>query len=163
MVEKKNVVIWQNSYSVGIRLIDEQHQHLIRLTNKLFASCLEGQEQSQNVFLNTIHEAVDYVGYHFGMEEKVMERINYPDYKKHKQEHVNFVRAVFSKVEEYKSGKIYAPISFVYFLRDWILHHVAVCDKKMGEYLLMMQRSGELRKVTLMVKKDEINNRMIIQ
>ena len=163
MDDKKDIVIWQNSYSVGIKLIDEQHMHLIKLTNKLFASCLEDQEKSKDVFLATIHESVDYVGYHFGIEEKVMERVNYPNYKKHKEEHGNFVRMVFSKVEEFNSGKIFTPISFVYFLRDWILHHIAVSDKKMGEYLMMMQKSGELRKITLKVKKDEATTRVFIQ
>ncbi|MDR2503472.1 MAG: bacteriohemerythrin [Deltaproteobacteria bacterium] len=158
---EKFIVTWQSSYSVGIKLIDEQHMELIKLTNKLFASCMEGK--SKNIFLDTIHEAVDYVGYHFGTEEKVMERINYPDYASHKKEHADFVREVFSKVEEFKAGKILAPLSFVYYLKDWVLHHIAVCDKKMGAYLIAMKRSGALQQVTLEVKKDDDNNRMHIR
>jgi hemerythrin-like metal-binding protein len=156
------VVKWQNSYSVGIKLIDEQHMELIRLTNKLFTSCLAGQERSISIFLNTIHEAVDYTSYHFGTEEKIMERIIYPDYINHKKEHTEFVREVFTKVDEFKSGKIFTPLQFVYFLRDWVLHHIAVNDKKLGEYLLMMKRSGELQKMTLMVKKENATNRIKI-
>jgi hemerythrin len=92
-----------------------------------------------------------------------MERVNYPDYKAHKQQHIDFVREVFTKVEEFKAGKILAPLSFVYFLRDWVLHHIAVCDKKMGNYLLMLRKSGDLQRITLQVKKNEASNRMEIR
>ena len=162
MPEKK-VVQWQNSYSVGIRLIDEQHMELIKLTNRLFNNCLSGRERSRATFLSTIHDAVDYVGYHFSTEEKVMERVDYPSLLEHKKEHSIFVREVFNKVEEFKAGKVLAPLTFVYFLRDWVLHHIAVNDKKMGDYLISLQRSGELQKFTLQIKKDETSDRMQIR
>ena len=160
---EKSVVQWQNSYSVGIRLVDEQHMELIKLTNKLFASCMAGREKSKKAFLDTIPAAVEYVGYHFSTEEKIMERINYPEYAVHKKEHVEFVRQVFAKVEEFKGGKNIAPLTLVYFLRDWVLHHIAVNDKKMGEYLVYLQKSGELQKMTVKVKKDEATNRLEIR
>ena len=151
---KKNLVTWQDNYSVRINLVDEQHKHLILLTNRLFFSCLSDREKANQAFRNTVREAVAYVGYHFSTEEKLMERVNYPDYRKHKQEHVDFVREVYRQLEEYNSGKATAPLSFVYFLRDWILYHVAVSDKKMGDHFVMMHRAGELSKFTLKVKKD---------
>ena len=159
----KVVVQWNNSYSIGIKLVDEQHMVLINMTNKLFASCMAGREQSKSAFLNIIREAIDYVGYHFSTEEKLMERVNYPDMATHKKEHADFVREVLNKVEDFNSGKTAAPIAFVYFLRDWVLHHIAVCDKKMGEYIMELSRSGELEKITVKVKKDETTNRVQFQ
>ena len=162
-MNEKTVVQWQNSYSVGVRLIDEQHMELINLTNKLFVSCMAGQERSRDIFLQTIHDAVDYVGYHFGTEEKVMERIKYPEFVSHRKEHTDFVREVFTKVEDFKAGKLFTPLAFVYYLRDWVLHHIAVCDRKLGDYLVALQKSGALHKMTLSVKKDEITNRLLIR
>jgi len=163
MAGNKNVVIWQNSYSIRISLVDEQHKHLINLTNKLFEGCMAGKEKTQSTFIDTVREAVDYVGYHFSTEEKIMKRVCYPGYDRHKREHVEFIREVFGKVKDYHSGKLFAPLSFVYFLRDWILHHVAVSDKKMGDYLLWLQKTGELHKMTVKVKKDKATNRAIIK
>ena len=160
---EKSVVQWQSTYSVGMKLIDEQHMELIKLTNKLFNNCLAGHQKSRATFLQTIREAVDYVGYHFGTEEKVMERVNYPDYSIHKGQHADFVREVLTKVDEFNSGKPRAPLTFVYFLRDWVLHHIAVSDKKMGDYVLALSRSGELQKMTLKVKKDETSDRVHIR
>jgi hemerythrin-like metal-binding protein len=162
-MDNKMVVQWQNSYSVGVRPIDEQHMELIRLTNKLFNSCMAGQKKGSSAFLEVIHEAVDYTSYHFGTEEKIMERINYPDYARHKKEHADFVREVFIKVDEFKSGKQLTPLLFVYFLRDWVLHHIAVSDKRLGDYLLLLKRNGYLQRVSLRVRRDMATNRLLIK
>ena len=155
----RNVVQWQNSYSIGIKLVDEQHMELIKLTNRLFSNCMAGHERSRSSFLSIVHEAVDYTSYHFGTEEKIMERVNYPAYGSHKQEHATFVREVYSKIDDFNAGKLMAPLAFVYFLRDWVLHHIAVCDKKLGEYLIGLRRSGGLHSLTLNVRKDAVTNR----
>jgi len=160
---EKILVQWDNAYSVGMKLIDEQHMELIKLANKLFENCIGDQDRIRAAFLQTIREAVDYVGYHFSTEEKVMQRVNYPNYAEHKQQHGDFVREVLIKVEEFNSGKPRAPLSFVYFLRDWVFNHIAVSDKKMGDYVLSLSRSGELRKMTMKVKKDGNSDRVQIQ
>jgi len=162
-MREKAVVQWQNSYSVNIRLIDEQHMELIKLTNKLFASCMLDRQRSISTFLDIIHSAVDYTGYHFSTEEKIMERINFPEFSLHKKEHKTFVQEVFNKVEDFKSGKIHVPLSFVYFLRDWVLRHIAVCDKKLGSYILYLKQTGELQKMTLLVRRDETSNRVYMR
>ena len=154
--DEKTIVQWQGAYSVGIKLIDEQHMELIKLTNKLFVSCLMDQERSKKTFMNTIHEVVDYVGYHFGTEEKIMERVHYPGMAQHKSEHVEFVefvRVVLSKVEDYTAGKVRTPLAFVYFLRDWVLNHIAYSDKKMVGYLVALKRSGALQSFAPKEKK----------
>ena len=160
--DRKALVVWQPAYSVGIGLIDEQHKTLIGLANKLFDSCLDGKDSAHSAFAQTIHELVDYVKYHFGTEEKVMERINYPGFKGHKEEHIEFIRQVLGKVEVFKSGKLFVPLTFAYFLRDWVVNHIAVCDRKLGTHLLMLQRSGELHTMTLKIKKNEAVGRVLI-
>ena len=155
MIEE-TIVKWQNSYSVGIGLIDKQHMKLIELTNKLFSSCMAGKERtkSDSIFLEVIQEIVSYVSYHFSTEEKVMERVNYPEYKAHRYEHTSFAREVLSKIEEFNAGKINTPLSFVYYLRDWVLHHIAVNDKKLGDYLLEIKKKGDLQQIVLRVKRE---------
>jgi hemerythrin len=150
---ENNIVSWHNSYSIGIPLIDEQHKELINLTNKLFNSCIQGNESSKIIFMRTIRGAVDYVGYHFSTEEKVMERINYPGLAPHKKEHADFVKEVLHEVENFKSGKKFTPISFVHYLKDWVLTHIAVTDKLLGDYLLKIKRTGDLNKIKLKVKE----------
>jgi hemerythrin len=159
----KTAVQWQSSYSVGVIPLDEQHVELIRLTNNLFSSCMAGQNKTNKAFLDAVHEAVGYIHYHFGIEEKMMESINYPHYANHKKEHTDFVRKVFNKVEEFKTGKMQAPIEFAYFLRDWILHHIAVCDKRLGDYLLSLKHTGDLQRIVMRVNRDTAGKRVLVK
>ena len=157
-----SIVKWQNSYSVGVKLIDDQHMKLIELTNKLFNSCVSGceREESGGIFLKVFHEIIDYVIYHFNTEERVMERIGYLGYKLHKQEHSAFAGKVLNKAEEFNLGKVKNPLSFVYYLRDWVLQHIAVTDKKLGVYILDMKRRGDLQQIVLRAKRDYETNRV---
>jgi hemerythrin len=162
MDPKKQIVEWHDSYSVGIRLVDDQHKELINLTNRLHAASVMGWENSKAAFMSAIRAAVDYVGYHFSTEEKIMERINYPEYKVHKKEHTDFVKEVLSQVQDFQAGRKTSANDFVLFLRDWILAHVGVCDKKLGIYLIKLKKEGALSKMTMQVKKDS-DQRVIIK
>jgi hemerythrin len=136
------IVSWQDDYSIGVPLVDDQHKELVNLTNRLYAACGKGRIFSQAVFLRTVREAVDYVGYHFSTEEKMMTRVNYPDYPAHKQQHEEFVRTVAKEVDKFTGGGEFSPQDFVLFLKDWVLNHIACTDTKLGRYLLDLEKQG---------------------
>jgi hemerythrin len=162
---KNEIVRWHSSYSIGIPLIDAQHQELINLTNSLYQSCFMGREASRTVFLKTIRGAVGYIGYHFSTEEKIMVRVSYPyaEYTAHKQQHKDFVREVLREVDDFTTGKKFTPNAFVYFLKDWVLTHIAVTDKKLGIFLTEMKKQGGMKGMTIQIKQQANTNRMIIR
>ncbi|MDR1025461.1 MAG: bacteriohemerythrin [Treponema sp.] len=151
---KKQIVEWHDSYSVGIRLVDEQHKELINLTNRLHEASVQGWDKSKVAFMSAIRGMVDYVGYHFSTEEKIMERVNYPDYKVHKKEHSDFVKEVLRQVQDFQADQKVSANDLVLFLKDWVLAHIAVCDKKMGMYLIKLKREGALHNITMKVKQE---------
>jgi hemerythrin len=153
----KEIVEWHDTYSVGIHLIDEQHKELINITNTLYQASLKSWENSKVAFMRAIRGAVDYVGYHFGTEEKIMQAVSYPEYNAHKKEHADFVKEVLKEVAEFQSGRKFSANSFVYYLKDWVLAHIAVSDKKLGSYLIALKKQGSLQGLTLKVKKDSAN------
>jgi hemerythrin len=154
MNPKKHIVEWHDSYSIGIRLVDDQHKELINLTNRLHEASVLGWDKSKVAFMSAIRGTVDYVGYHFSTEEKIMERVNYPDYKVHKKEHSDFVKEVLRQVQDFQAGQKVSANDFVLFLKDWVLAHIAVCDKKMGMYLIKLKREGALHHITMKVKQE---------
>jgi hemerythrin len=137
-------VTWEDRYGLGIPVIDEQHRELLRLTNALYDSCREGKEVAQADFKDVIHSTVDYVKFHFTAEEKIMEKVNYPESAEHKKEHESFVKKVIEEVKNFESGKSFVPNTFVRFLREWILTHIAVSDKKYAEYIQHLKKQGNL-------------------
>jgi hemerythrin len=129
------LVEWDDKYSVGIQLIDDQHKELVTLTNTLYRGCRTGVETAKTYFMGAIHGAVEYVKYHFAVEEKLMEGFDYPILDAHKREHREFIRKIFQDVKSFQEGKKFVPNTFVRYLKDWILSHIAVMDKKYMEYI----------------------------
>jgi len=138
-------VQWEERYSVGVGIIDKQHKHLFELTNMLYERCRRGESIAREHFVETLHATVEYVGIHFSTEERLMDKIHYPDRVKHKGQHVDFVKKVMESQKDFEEGKIGVAIEFVYFLRDWILSHIAIYDKNFAEYLnrLIKERTSQ--------------------
>ena len=83
---------WDDRYSVGIQLIDDQHKELIKLTNRLYIDCLTGGEGTQDYFKFALRRTMDYIEYHFSSEEQLLEKMRYPDRQNHKKQHEDFFR-----------------------------------------------------------------------
>lgn len=126
------MVAWSDAFSVGSNLIDSQHKGLVVMTNELFKGC--ERHDGTVSFMKAIQSAVSYAKTHFATEERFMQKTNYPEYTVHKKEHEDFVQVVLKQVKKFEEGTC-APIDFALFLRDWLLNHIAVSDKKYSPFL----------------------------
>jgi hemerythrin len=148
MINKNNnldLVVWDDKYATGIKLIDSQHKELFSLTNELFHACLHGDEAYKGgVFKETMSRVVEYVRFHFGAEQELLQRINYPDYQEHKKQHDTLVLKILASVKDYNEGKNFVPNHFVRTLRDWILSHIALSDKLYAAYIAAQRKKGLL-------------------
>ncbi|MDR1324807.1 MAG: bacteriohemerythrin [Treponema sp.] len=138
----EDFVTWEDRYALGIPFIDAQHKELLRLTNVLFVACQDGS--ANDIFRETIKGTVKYVSEHFSAEEAMMNRIKYPKLAEHKKEHEAFVQKVLEDVRQFESGHSFVPNTFVRFLKDWILTHIAVSDKKYADYIMHIKKAGNL-------------------
>jgi hemerythrin len=129
-----NFVAWDDAYSVGFELIDNQHKQLVQMVNTLFANCNMGDEAAEIAYLRTINKAIEYAKTHFADEEKYMRLAGYPKLDKHIKEHEAFVAEIAKSIKLFETGKT-APIKMVKFLQKWLLKHIAVSDKKAVPYL----------------------------
>ena len=119
---------------MGVKLIDDQHKGLLSFVNDLFNHD-PGDEAAEKVYFQKVaRQAIEYVRVHFATEEKFMEVTKFPGYAEHKKEHDEFVLTVAKSIKDYNAGKRMLLKKFASFLRDWILSHVAITDKKYSEY-----------------------------
>jgi hemerythrin len=128
-----DIITWNAAYSVGIEFIDNQHKELVRMTNALFTGCRRGGTLEDVAFLKTLRNAVEYAQTHFATEEKYMRQTNYPDLPAHKAEHEAFVAEVRKQIKTFDNGTA-EPLKLARFLKDWLLNHIAVSDKKYTPY-----------------------------
>jgi hemerythrin-like metal-binding protein len=149
-----DLVEWSNDYSVSVTLIDNQHKKLVNLTNSLYTICREkNSDERHAAFLQCVQDAVDYTGYHFGTEETVMKKLDYPFYEKHHKEHQDFVAKVLALTGELKKATYVNPVGFVHFLKFWILNHIAKTDKDMGNYIAQLRQYDVLKDIMIKIKK----------
>jgi hemerythrin len=144
VMDANDAVTWEDSYSVGIELIDNQHKELINMTNQLFLGCSREGKIAEIYFLRTIQGAVKYVKVHFTTEEIIMERIKYPEFAIHKKEHEDFVTEVLHQVKEFEKAHDFSPLGFARYLQEWVLNHIAKSDKKYGAFIDALRNKGEL-------------------
>ncbi len=137
----KDLVVWDSRFELGINKIDEQHKHLVEICNELFRGCLLGKDESETYFRKALKEAVNYVLLHFSDEEKILIYYKYPEFTKHKTEHEKFIKQILHEANEFEKGSSFVPNQFARFLRDWILQHIAIEDKKYAAYILEVQKA----------------------
>jgi hemerythrin len=132
--KNKDYIIWSDTYSVGIQLIDDQHKGLIDITNNLFNHVTGNEEEERAFFDGVVQQALDYVKNHFVTEEKCMLATKFPGYSEHKRTHDEFTLTVIKSVNESRNGKSPPLEKFAEFLKEWILSHIAVMDKQYSHY-----------------------------
>ena len=146
------LVLWEDRFSIGIPLVDNQHKHLIELANELHFACRLDEASARKQFGITVREAVAYVKYHFSTEEQIMEKTAFPGLSDHKKQHLEFIREVVKYVKAFESGKRFVPNLFLRFLLEWIMSHIAVYDSKLGGFIVELQKTGKLGKITMKAK-----------
>jgi hemerythrin len=142
--DNKDMVVWDEKFATGIELIDSQHKELFSLTNELFRACMGDNETLKDVFTETMGRMVDYVRFHFGAEQGMLQRIKYPDYPEHKRQHDKLIRDILDAGQEYNKGEKFVPNQFVRTMRDWILSHIALTDKQYVLYIAAQKKQGLL-------------------
>ncbi|MDR0623774.1 MAG: bacteriohemerythrin [Treponema sp.] len=134
-MKNDSITEWDERYSVGIQSIDGQHQELIRLINNFYLACKEDDEGAKTSFKLMVHGLVNYIKYHFAAEEQLLSRIKYPDIAAHSRQHTEFIRDLLERVGNFERGKVFSLKNFARYIRDWMLIHITLIDKKYATYI----------------------------
>lgn len=128
------VVEWNDSYSVGIPTFDVQHKKLFDLLDVMFEAMQKGQGvQAMGLVLG---ELKCYTVMHFGAEERLMEKYNFPGRTAHVFEHKSFIQKVEEITEKYKAGGIVFTSEITSFIKDWLVSHIQKMDKQYSDFFI---------------------------
>ncbi|MFZ3210649.1 MAG: bacteriohemerythrin [Terriglobales bacterium] len=131
------LVTWDQSYSVSVKRLDEQHQKLFALINSLHEAMRQGK--GQVVVQDTVRELAAYTATHFRAEEQLLRNANYPGLIAHQAEHQRYVAKVNQFAEDVKAGKLASSIAVLSFLKDWLAEHIKRTD---GSYAAHLNAHG---------------------
>lgn len=121
---------WNDSFSVNVAEIDEQHKKLIGMVNTFYDSIVDDKKTAFGDLLNSLNE---YAAYHFATEEKYMDKFDYPDRSAHRREHELFAEKALDVKKRFEEGSLVISHEISGFLRDWIADHVLGTDKKYSQ------------------------------
>jgi len=131
--ERVCLVQWDDRFSVGNLHIDEQHTVLIDTINQLASA---ESLHNHHCVLMIIDELASYATFHFGYEECLMERADYPQLEEHRIIHDAFVRWVTDLRDEYLNfGRRPLGTSVLNYLRDWLSHHILGEDQRYRSFI----------------------------
>ncbi len=130
-----SAIEWDDSLSVGVDLIDEQHKMLIEKLKDLSDDFKKGHEQDR--ILKTLGFMIDYTDFHFTAEEKVMADHEYPGLDIQKQQHAEFKTTLDNILldlrEDGPTNALAESINV--FLLNWLIDHIKGMDLKLGKFL----------------------------
>lgn len=119
-------LVWKQEYSVGVPLLDQQHQGLIELINLL------SEEKVKAGLMGQVFEELEaYTKDHFSAEEKMLKASDYRALKAHKKEHREFEQWLSAVRQTYSVGVASPTIlaeTVNAFLRDWLINHILSSD-----------------------------------
>jgi hemerythrin-like metal-binding protein len=128
------LLTWDDSLSVKISSIDEEHQKLFNLINDFYAG-LSNNSNAQSLKI-LIKGMKDYTLTHFRNEETFMKLYNYPKLNTHMAEHADFIAKVTTLEEKLNSGKLIVSFEVTNFLKDWIKNHIKKTDIRYSDFLI---------------------------
>jgi hemerythrin len=124
---------WNPSFSVGVKLLDEHHERIVRMINRLIS------DRGATVRSETISELLDaltkYASDHFRAEEQLLEKYGYPGLVRQKEEHKAYRTKIVALCQATITHEDTVPAELLKFMHDWWVHHILESDMKYRAFL----------------------------
>ncbi|NLE90486.1 MAG: hemerythrin family protein [Dehalococcoidales bacterium] len=134
------LITWDESLSVKMDDIDQQHQKLFGLINDVHQGMSSGK--GNEILGKIMADLLQYTKDHFSYEEKMLKRIGYPKLAEHQKVHVYLTDQVKQLHDKIATGKPLSPVSVSNFLKDWLKSHILKVDMHYSKYYLSKQKAG---------------------
>ncbi len=126
---------WNDSFQIGVALIDDQHKTLFDAMDALYAACSVGKGRQEVV--KTAEFLESYVVKHFLDEEVLQKNSAYPKYAEHKKIHDAFiaqVKGLKNDIAEH-GPTIVSVAKMNTMLSGWLLNHIKNVDTELAQYV----------------------------
>lgn len=129
--------IWTEKYSVGVKEIDEQHQHFFEMANEII-DVAEKTDVSVSELLFKITNLCNYAVYHLLTEENIFNRYHYPEAQEHVNAHNSYrekMKEFMAEVEKEGSDTKKLALEIAQFAGDWLMNHILGMDQKYSGFM----------------------------
>ncbi|MBC8549798.1 MAG: hemerythrin family protein [Candidatus Brocadiales bacterium] len=124
----RQMVEWNDKFSVGISVIDEEHKKIIEILSKAISA--KEHDAKPEELREVLREMTNYALKHFKTEEDYMKEFNYTDYQSHREEHRAFFAETIAYHDKVIEGDCQIANEIIEYLKWWLVNHIQVTDKK---------------------------------
>ena len=129
----KNIT-WDETLSVEVDEIDEDHRKLVNLFNILSHSVAQGD--AADYIEAVLEELISCTVWHFRHEERLMLLYNYQGLTEHKAEHHDLIDSVRELQQKFRNENKQLTNEDIEYLETWLTEHILGHDMKLGFYLM---------------------------
>ncbi|MFX1823360.1 bacteriohemerythrin [Acinetobacter sp. AS5] len=116
---------WNESYNIGIDVIDKQHRQILDYINALEEIRGAGQRDRIKEVLNDL---IDYTQSHFSFEENLLEQVSYQYLPSHRGIHELFVKRLNDYRLKFEKGESIEN-DLYRLLSKWLINHIQHDDQ----------------------------------
>lgn len=127
-------ITWDDSLSVEVDEIDDDHRKLVDLFNILSHSVAEGD--SVDYIEAVLEELISCTVWHFRHEERLMVLYNYEAIEGHKAEHYELIESAKELQKKFLKENKLLKNEDIEYLETWLTEHILGHDMKLGFYLM---------------------------
>lgn len=127
------LIVWDDTMSIGVHEIDEQHKRLFLLANEVAATLACGFDKE--AVQKDLRVLCDYAVEHFAAEEAIMDMDAYPEYDRHVSEHMQCTTKALDFLEAFSEDKEVDMAEFLQFVTFWIRDHILNMDMTLAVFL----------------------------
>ncbi|MEK9150304.1 MAG: bacteriohemerythrin [Candidatus Desantisbacteria bacterium] len=125
---------WDDSFSVGVKKLDEQHRQIVGIINKLIDTTSVSVDSE--LISDTLTEMRQYASDHFETEEHLLTEYKYPDYKSHKDHHIEFRKNTAGFSVDTLQYKRTVPAEILTYLKEWWVNHILNTDMEYKAFFI---------------------------
>jgi len=127
------LLVWQESFSVGIAEVDHEHHELIELINSLHAAL--GTDRAGERVEAFLGEIFADISAHFALEERVMRERRYDALVEHKADHERLLDQLRDMMDAQAEGAELDDAVFGDRLGNWFASHFSTHDARFHRHL----------------------------
>lgn len=128
---------WSQDYSVNIKTIDNQHQELVNILNRLFVAV--SKREGDKAIAGILDALMSYTQTHFALEERLMRQAKYKDIQAHMEEHKKLLDELDLLCKKHLVEEKPIYFEMLSFLKTWLKEHIQGVDTK---YSSALQQAG---------------------
>jgi len=122
-------VVWDESLSVCIDVIDEHHRYLFDLVNDLIN--VIANKRGAKELVRVFNALTQYALVHFKAEEQMMVQYGYDGINRQKKQHNEFHEKLKELNAELHENPCTATIDIITYLQEWLVAHIRYEDAQL--------------------------------